>query len=62
MNAHDKGILKRFSILVATLTAIGCLLGLIIFPPFAIALLIGAIVLWVLVVVMMIVFGYIFNG
>lgn len=62
MTQQDKGILKRFSIVVAILTVVGCLLGLIIFPPLAVALLIGGIMLWVIVVFIMIVFGYIFNG
>ena len=62
MTQQDKGILKRFSIVVAILTVVGCLLGLIIFPPLAVVLLIGGIMLWVIVASIMIVVGYIFNG
>ena len=62
MTQQDKGILKRFSIVVAILTVVGCLLGLIIFPPLAVVLLIGGIMLWVIVAFIMIVVGYIFNG
>lgn len=62
MTQFDKGVLKRFSIVVATLTAIGSLLGLIIFPPLAIAILAGGIVLWLIVAFVMLIFGYIFNG
>ena len=62
MTQYDKGVLKRFSIVVAILTAVGCLIGLIIFPPLAVVLLIGGIMLWAIVAFIIVVFGYIFNG
>lgn len=62
MNAQDKGILIRFGKVVAILTAIGCIFGLIFFPPLALFILIGGILVWGVVALIAVVFGYIFNG
>lgn len=62
MNAHDKEILAKFGLIVGILTVSGCIFGLVSFPPLALFILIGGILVWGAVSLIAVIFGYIFNG
>ena len=62
MTQHDKDVLKRLGVVIGILTVIGCLFGLLFFPPLALFILIGGILVWGVIALIAVVFGYIFNG
>lgn len=62
MTQQDKDVLKRLGIVIGIVTAIGCLFGLLFFPPLALFILIGGILVWGVIALIAYVFGYIFNG
>ena len=61
MTEREKQIMKRFSLVLAILTAVACLICLIIFPPGAVILLLGGIGIWLICIIFMIICSYIFK-
>ena len=62
MTQQDKDVLKRLGVVIGILTVIGCLFGLLFFPLLALFILIGGILVWGVIALIAVVFGYIFNG
>lgn len=62
MTEYDKGVIKRLGIVIAVLAGIGALIGLMLFPPLAIFILIGGVLLWGALALSWVIIGYIFNG
>lgn len=61
MTENDKGILKRLGIVIAVLAVIGALIGFMLFPPLAVFILLGGILIWIICFFFLLVSGYLFK-